>query len=81
MVESADLSRAAIADVHGALDSKQWETTAAKIMKSVWLTDCRSAYDTLKEADAKTVDKRLGMELPSLSDSSCGESRVRDALM
>ncbi len=66
VVESADLIRAAIADVHGALDRKQWETTAAKLMKSVWLTDCRSAYDTLQKPVAKTVDKRLGMELASL---------------
>ena len=66
VVESADLIRAAIADVHGALDRMQWETTAAKFMKSVWYTDCRSAYDTLQKPVAKTVDKRLGMELASL---------------
>ena len=32
VVESADLIRAAIADVHGALDRKQWETTAPEFM-------------------------------------------------
>ncbi len=65
VVESADLIRAAIADVHGALDRKQWETTAAKFMKSDWLTDCRSAFDTLQKPIANTVDKRLGKELAS----------------
>ena len=81
VVESADLIRAAIADVHGALDRKQWETTAAKFMKSVfWFTDCRSANDTLQKPIAKTVVKRLGMELASLRHS-CGESLEKDALM
>ena len=49
VVQSAGLMRAAVADVHGALDRKQWETTAVKFMTSVELTDCRSAYDTLQK--------------------------------
>ena len=35
VVESADLIQAASTDVHGALDRKQRETTAARFMKSV----------------------------------------------
>ncbi len=35
-------------------------------MKSVWLSECLSAYDTLLKTVVKTVDKRLGMELASL---------------
>ena len=31
----------------------------------VWFTDCRSAFDTLQKPVAKTVDKRLGIELAS----------------
>ncbi len=80
VVESADLIRAAIADLHGALDRKHWETTAAKFMKSVWFTDCRSAYETLQKPVAKTVDRRLGVEVASLRQF-CGESLERDALI
>ena len=66
VVDSADLIRAAIADVHGALDRRRWETTAAKFMKSAWLTACRSAYDAFQTPSAKAVEERLGMELASL---------------
>ena len=64
--ESAHLIRAAIADCHGQLDWKDWETSAAAYMKCIWFTDCKSCYDTLQKPIAKTVDKRLGIELASL---------------
>lgn len=66
VVECADLLRAAIADAHGKLDHNDWETSAAAFMKCVWHTDCKSVYDTLQKPIAKSVDKRLGIELASL---------------
>ena len=64
-----DLIRAAIADMHGRLDYDKWETSAAAFMKSVWFTDCKSCYDTLQKPIAKTIDKRLGIELAALRQS------------
>ena len=66
VVEGADLLRAAIADLHGALDHCSWETSAAGFIRCKWFTDCKSGYDTLQKPIAKSVDKRLGMELASL---------------
>ena len=66
VVEAADLVRAAIADAHGAVEEARWETTAAAWTTSVWFTDCRSCYDTLQKPIAKTVNKRLGIELAGL---------------
>jgi hypothetical protein len=66
VVESADLIRAAIADAHGRLDHQNWESSAAAFMMSVWFTDCKSCHDTLQKPVAKSVDKRLGIELASL---------------
>ena len=66
VVEAADLIRATVADLHGQLDHDDWERTAAAWTHSVWFTDCRSAYDTLQKPIAKSVDKRLGIELAAL---------------
>ena len=66
VLESAHIIRAAIADCHGRLDRKNWETSAAAFMTCVWFTDCKSCYDTLQKPIAKSVDKRLGIELSSL---------------
>ena len=52
--------------MHGQLDPKSWETQSAAFIKHVWFTDCRSVYDTLQKPVAKTVDKRLGIELAAL---------------
>ena len=57
---------AAIADAHGQLDHKNWESSAASWCKSQWLTDCRSCSDSLHKPVAKGIDKRLGIELASL---------------
>ena len=69
VVESADLIRAAMADAHGAVDEHHWETTSAAWTTSLWFTDCRSCYDTLQKPIAKTVNKRLGIELAALRQS------------
>jgi hypothetical protein len=67
VVEAADLVRAAVADCHGAISNpSRWESEAAAWTTSVWFTDCKSCYDTLQRPIAKSVDKRLGMELASL---------------
>ena len=66
VVETADMVRATVADAHVPLDPSEWETQAAAWMTSLWLTDCRSCYDTLQKPVAKTVNKRLGIELAAL---------------
>ena len=66
VVEAADLIRAAIADAHGQLDHKNWESSAASWCKSQWLTDCKSCADSLHKPVARGIDKRLGIELASL---------------
>ena len=66
VVEAADLIRAALCDVHGRLDEKDWESSAASWCKCLWLTDCKSAEATLHTPVTKGIDKRLGIELASL---------------
>ena len=66
VVEAADLIRAAIADAHGQLDHRNWESSAASWCKSQWLTDCKSCADSLHKPVARGIDKRLGIELASL---------------
>ena len=66
VVEAANLIRAAIADAHGMLDHKDWESSAASWCKSQWLTDCKSCADSLHKPVARGIDKRLGIELASL---------------
>ena len=57
-VEEGDRLRAAIADCYGKLDPRNWEATAAKFMRQVWFTDCRSVKDTLiKPVFDKMTDK------------------------
>ena len=59
--------RAAIADVHGKLDHKNWEATAAAFMPQYWFTDCKSVRDTLcRSVMAKMADKRLQIEIAGL---------------
>ena len=66
-VEEADRIRAGIADLHGMLDHKQWEASAAAFMPNIWFTDCRSARDSLsKSVLTKMADKRLMTEIASL---------------
>ena len=58
--------RAAVADCHGQLDHQRWEASASGFMQQIWFTDCKSCFGTLQKPVAKSVDKRLGMELASL---------------
>ena len=66
-VENGDLVRAAFADLHGVLDRRHWEASAASYCKHVWFTDCKSCFDTLqKPVPSKGLDKRIGKELAAL---------------
>ena len=57
-VEEGDRIRATIADLHGQLDHKAWESSAAAYMRQVWFTDCRSVRDSLtRSVFAKMSDK------------------------
>ena len=66
-VESGDIIRAGIADMHGKLDHRNWEASDAAFMHAVWLTDCESARAALmRPVQGKMSDKRLGIEVASL---------------
>ena len=66
-VEDGDVLRAAVADLFGALDLKRWEASAAKFMRQIWFTDCKSLEETLKNPKcSKHSDKRLSIEIASL---------------
>ena len=70
MSKNGDRIRAAIADLRGELDPKDWEATAARTMKQIWLTDCMSVYQSLTRSTmAKMSDKRLSIEIASLRQS------------
>ncbi len=66
VVDEGGLLRAALADAHGKLDERAWESSAADYMKMVWFTDCTSAYDTLQRPVGRGIDKRLGIEVAPL---------------
>ena len=84
-VENGDRIRAAIADLRGELDPKDWEATAARTMKQIWLTDCMSVYQSLTRSTmAKMSDKRLSIEIASLRQSlwrKPGEAQGDDRTM
>eukprot|EP00439_Symbiodinium_sp_Y106_P017032 s7326_g2.t1 len=66
-VEDGDVLRAAVADLFGALDLKRWEASAAKFMRQIWFTDCKSLEETLKNPKcSKHSDKRLSIEIAFL---------------
>ena len=65
--DAADTLRAAFCHLHvPELQFHNWETRAAQFMVSVWFTDCKSLHDTLQRPIAKTVEKRLGIDLAGL---------------
>ena len=88
VVENGDLVRAAFADMHGALRTREWETSSAAYMMHIWFTDCKSAWDHLqKPVPKKRTDKRLGIEMAALRQSlwrkrgeALGDPRLYDAL-
>ena len=66
-VESGTRLRAAIVDMKGKLNLKNWEQSASSQMGHVWLTDCDSLYEHLVSPKFNTIDnKRLGIDLMAL---------------
>ena len=69
-VEEADLLRAAIIDLRGLLDHRDWEVSASSQMHSAWFTDCRSVSDALcRNVLSNIADKRLGITLAAMRQS------------
>ena len=66
-VEAGARLRAAIVSAKGLLDIKNWESSAAKHMSHVWVTDCDSLYEHLIAPKLSSIDnKRLAIDLISL---------------
>ena len=59
--------RAAIVDMKGKLDLRNWEASACKTMGHVWMTDCDSLYEHLISPKFNNIEnKRLGIDLMAL---------------
>ena len=59
--------RAAIVDMKGKLDFRNWEESACKTMGHIWLTDCESLYEHLASPRLNTIaNKRLAIDLMAL---------------
>ena len=66
-VEAGTRLRAAIVDMKGKFDIKNWEVSAASNMGHVWMTDCDSLYEHLVSPKLNSIqDKRLGIDLMAL---------------
>ena len=66
-VESGDIIRAGIADMHGKLDHRNWEALAAAFMHAVWFADCESAIAAfMRPVQGNMSDNRLVIEVASL---------------
>ena len=66
-VEQGLRTRAAIFDMRGQLNIRQWEETASAAMGHVWLTDCESLFAHLVSPNTRQVDnKRLTIDLSAL---------------
>ena len=66
-VEHGLRTRAAIVDMKGQLNIRQWEETASAAMGHVWFTDCESFFAYLDSPNTKQVDnKRLAIDLSVL---------------
>jgi hypothetical protein len=76
-VEMGAKIRAAIVDMKGKLDLKNWEESSAMHMGHVWMTDCESLYEHLISPRLNTIDnKRLAIDLMALRQyvwERCGE--------
>lgn len=69
-VEAGDILRAAIADLKGQLDMKDWQASSTLSIPQIWLTDCKSVEQALsRPVLAKITDKRLAIEISSLRQS------------
>ena len=69
-VELGDNIRAGTADMHGNLDHRSWEVSAAVFVRAVCFTDCESARAAfMRPLHGKMSEKRLGIEVASLRQS------------
>ena len=59
--------RAALADAHGVFLRTDWEYHTARFMRNVWMIDCNSLNDHLRNPTfSKCSDKRLSIALAAL---------------
>ena len=59
--------RAAIVDMKGKFDFRNWEESAANEMGHIWMTDCDSLFEHLMSHRLNAVEnKRLGIDLMAL---------------
>ena len=59
--------RAALADAHGVFLRTDWEYHTARFMRNVWMIDCNSLNDHLRNPTfTKCSDKRLSIDLAAL---------------
>ena len=59
--------RAALADAHGVFLRTDWENHTARFMRNVWMIDCNSLNDHLRNPTfTKCSDKRLSIDLAAL---------------
>ena len=59
--------RAAIVDMKGKLDFRNWEESACRTMGHIWLTDCDSLYEHLVSQRLNAIEnKRLAIDLMAL---------------
>ena len=66
-VEHRMRTRAAVVDMSGQLNIRQWEETASAAMGHVWFADCESLFAHLVCPSTKQVDnKRLAIDLSAL---------------
>ena len=66
-VEKSMRLRAALADAHGVFLRTDWEYHTARFMRNVWMIDCNSLNDHLRNPTfTKCSDKRLSIDLAAL---------------
>jgi hypothetical protein len=59
--------RAAVVDMKGLLDMRNWEESSAQAMGHVWMTDCESLYQHLMSHRLNAIEnKRLAIDLMAL---------------
>ena len=66
-VEESMRLRAALADAHGVFLRTDWEYHTARFMRNVWMIDCSSLNDDLRNPTfTRCSDKRLSIDLAAL---------------
>ena len=66
-VEESTRLRATLADAHGVFQRTDWEYHTARFMRNVWMIDCNSRNDHLRNPTfTKCSDKRPSIDLAAL---------------